>query len=90
MLLVRSERAEWCDALDGESARPAAELWASAAAIISQSAQSRGGAPDSAAWIGWRAARGQLEQAAQRTLFLAGLPGIKAPAMAAPAAGTQR
>lgn len=90
MLLIRSERAGWCDALDGESARPAAELWASAVAIISQSAQPRGGAPGAAAWFGWRAARGQLEQAAQRTLFLAGLPGLKAPAMAAPAAGSQR
>ena len=90
MLLVRSERAEWCDALDGESARPAAELWTSAAAILGQSAQPRAGAPETGAWISWRAARGQLEQAAQRTLFLAGLPGLKAPAMAAPAAGTQR
>lgn len=90
MLLIRSERAAWCDALDGESAHPAADLWASAVAIISQSAQSRGGAPDTAALIRWRAARGQLEQAAQRTLFLAGLPGLKPPAMAAPAAGSQR
>ena len=90
MLLIRSERGDWCDALDGESARPAAELWTSAAAILQQSAQPQGGAPDTEAWTGWRAARGQLEQAAQRTLFLAGLPGLKAPAMAAPAAGSQR
>lgn len=90
MLLIRSERGDWCDALDGESARPAAELWTWAAAILHQSAQPQGGAPGTAAWTGWRAARGQLEQAAQRTLFLAGLPGLKAPAIAAPVTGGER
>ena len=89
-LLMRSERAAWCDALDGESARPAAELWAAALDSLGQSAQARTDAPDPATRIGWRLARGQLEQSAQRTLFLAGLPGLRAPSMAVPGAGSQR
>ena len=90
MLLIRSERAGWCDALDGESAHPAADLWTSAAAILGQAAQSRAAAADASAWVGWRTAHGQLEQAAQRTLFLAGLPGLMAPTMSAPVTGSQR
>ena len=89
-LLLRSERGDWCGALDGESARPASELWSSAAEVLGQSAQPRAGASDTAASVGWRAARGQLEQAAQRTMFLAELPGLKAPVMAAPVSGSQR
>lgn len=89
-LLIRSERGDWCDALDGESARPAADLWVSAAEVLGQSAQGRAGSGDSPAWAGWRSARGQLEQSAQRTLFLAGLRGLKAPAMAAPVVGSER
>ena len=89
-LLIRSERGDWCDALDGESARPAAELWAAAGAALDQAIQPRAATSDLAARIAWRVARGQLEQSAQRTLFLAGLPGLRAPAMAAPAADRAR
>lgn len=89
-LLIRSERGSWCDALDGESARPAADLWVSAAAVLGQSAQGRTAPGDQSAWAAWRSARGQLEQSAQRTLFLAGMRGLRAPAIAAPVAGSER
>ena len=89
-LLIRSERADWCDALDGESARPAAQMWSAAGALLRQSAQPRQGASDPANWIDWRCSRGQLEQSAQRTLFLASMPGLRAPAMAAPIGGSER
>lgn len=89
-LLVRSERADWCDALDGESAPAAAQMWSAAGALLRQSAQARQGANDPMTWIEWRSSRGQLEQSAQRALFLASMPGLRAPAMAAPVVGGER
>ena len=89
-LLLRSERGDWCDALDAESARAAAELWASSAAVLERCGQHGAGTAGPATWTSWRTARGQLEQSAQRIMFLAGLPGLKAPAMAVPVTATER
>jgi len=89
-LLLRSERAEWCDALDGESARPAAQLWSAAGAALAQSASVRGGGDGAPARVEWRTARGQLEQSARRMMFMASMPGLRAPVSAAPVAGNER
>ena len=88
-MLIRSERGDWRDALDSESARAAGELWTAAAAVLGQR-QHGSGATGPAPWTAWRTARGQLEQSAQRIMFLAGLQGLKAPAMAMPMTATER
>ena len=89
-VLIRSERGEWCDALDGESARPAAQLWSAAGAALAQSASLRNGMEGAPARVNWRTARGQLEQSARRMMFMASMPGLKAPVSAAPFAGHER
>ncbi len=89
-LLIRSERSAWCDALDGESARPASQLWSAAGAALGQSDGALGGGNIMPARVDWRTARSQLEQSAQRMMFMASMPGLKAPVSAPPVAGRER
>jgi 3-dehydroquinate dehydratase/shikimate dehydrogenase len=89
-LLGRSERADWRDALDAESSRTAAQLWVASTTLLSQSARDSGAPADASKWRAWRFARGQMEQSAERMIFLAGLPGMKAPVTASPAAASER